>query len=252
MVARPTISIITASFNSAKDLPKLLDSLRGQTDRDFGCTIIDGESTDHSWNIIESSNDVVTRSIREPDHGIYDALNKGIRSAATDYYLVCGADDLLYPTAIENFRKVIRESDADIVVAAVRANNVTRRGFHRHRSWLGHAAMVTSHSVGMLIRSSLHDRFGYYSLRYPMLADGYFIKLACNAPDVAIIAADFVAGEFGMQGNSNSDIVQVLCESWQIQMNTGENRLLSYLLFQCRLLKNLPQILRRRTAKPGG
>lgn len=106
--------------------------------------------------------------------------------------------------------------------------------------------MVTSHSVGMLFRRSLHDTFGEYSMRYPMQADGYFIKQACLSRDVRVVAGDFIAGEFAHDGFSSRDAARALCETWQIQRDTGENPLLQYLLFQLRLLKYLPRIIGNR------
>jgi hypothetical protein len=97
----------------------------------------------------------------------------------------------------------------------------------------------------MLVRKVLHDRFGYYSLRYPILADGYFIKKICTADDVKVVPADFIAGEFSVRGASNRNLARVLCESWQIQLDTGENSVVQYLLFQLRLLRNLPRLLSR-------
>ncbi|MDP8984381.1 MAG: glycosyltransferase [Pseudomonadota bacterium] len=244
---RPTISVITATLNSAADLPHLFSSLRLQSDRQFQCVIVDGGSGDGTWGLVESHRDIVTLAIREPDHGLYDALNKGIRASSTDFYVVLGADDTLNPDAIEHFKRVAGSSGADVVVAAVSADGKVRRGYHRDRAWLGHSAMVTSHSVGMLVRKILHDRFGYYSLRYPILADGYFIKRVCTADDVKVVQADFIAGEFGFHGASNRNLSRVLCESWQIQLETGENKVVQYLLFQCRLLRNLPRLLFRES-----
>jgi glycosyltransferase involved in cell wall biosynthesis len=242
-VKEPSISVITATLNSERDLPRLLASLRRQSDRDFDLVIVDGGSRDDTWSIVESSSDLVSTTIREPDNGLYDALNKGIRAATTEFYLVAGADDQLHTDAILNFRRCLAESGADIVVAAVMAGKSLRSGFHPSKSWLGHAAMVTSHSIGMIFRKNLHDRFGYYSLKYPVLADGLFIKRACLADEVKVVAASFVAGDFGMEGASNHNLARVLCESWQIQIETGEDALIQFLLFQFRLFRYLPRII---------
>jgi len=240
-----SISIITATLNSEDDLPRLLNSLRQQTDRNFELIIVDGGSRDSTWRIIQAHADVVTVAIGEPDHGLYDALNKGIRASNSDFYVVLGADDTFRPDAIANYKAALRASGADVIVAAVMAGGVIRRGFSRHRAWLGHSAMVTSHSVGMLFRKALHDRFGYYSLRYSLLADGLFIKQVCTSDKVRVTAVPFVAGEFGTAGSSNRDVARALFETWQIQLDTGENPFIQYLLFQFRLFKRLPVILLR-------
>jgi glycosyltransferase involved in cell wall biosynthesis len=248
-MTNPSISVVTVTLNSAKDLPRLIDSLRAQVDRNFEVVVIDGGSKDGTWDIVESARDVISYAVSEPDRGLYDALNKALRAVRTEFYLVAGADDVLYPQAVADFRAVAQRTGADVVVAAVKAGDTIRRGLHVGRAWLGHAAMTTSHSVGMLFRTRLHDRFGEYPLRYPILADGYFIKRVCTAEDVKAVAADFVAGEFGMKGCSTRNLTRVLCESWQIQLDTGESPFVQYLLFQLRLLRNLPRILARSDSR---
>jgi glycosyltransferase involved in cell wall biosynthesis len=239
----PTISVITPTLNAANSLPELISSLRNQTDKAFEFVVIDGGSNDDTPNIIANASDIVTCTISQPDNGPYDAMNKAINLAATNYYLVVGSDDTLYPDAVANFKSVIRERGVDIVVAAVDAGGVTRRGFHRGRSWLGHPAMITSHSVGMLFRKDLHARFGAYSLNYPLLADGFFIKQVCGNPEVTVAEGNFVAGRFGLSGKSNQNFIRSLCEMWQVQVDTGENPLLQYVLFQLRLLRYLPRVV---------
>jgi glycosyltransferase involved in cell wall biosynthesis len=241
----PSVTIVTATFNCEGELAQLFDSLRGQTDRSFDHVVVDGGSTDGTLDIVASNRDIATRTILGPDAGLYDALNKGVRAATTDYYVVAGADDCFTPGAIANFKNAVRSTQADVIVASVLAGKELRRGFRPNLAWRGHASMITSHSVGMLFRRTLHERFGYYSRRFPILADGYFIKLLCNDDAVKIVAADFVAGRFSLDGISNRNLVRVLCESWQIQLETGENPCLQYLLFQLRLLKNLPRLLQR-------
>jgi glycosyltransferase involved in cell wall biosynthesis len=240
-----SISVVTATFNCGSDLSRLITSLRAQTDRQFDFVVIDGGSSDGTLDVIENSRDLVTHTSCGPDRGIYDALNKGVRALRTDYYVVVGADDTLSPDAIARYKAATSEAVADIVVANVKIGKAIRRGYHPHRGWIGHHAMVTSHSVGMLFRASLHERFGLYSARYPLLADGYFIKRACLDPQVKVVAGDFIAGEFGVQGSSSMRRLQTFCELWQIQIATGESPLVQYLLLQGRLLKSLPRLLRR-------
>jgi glycosyltransferase involved in cell wall biosynthesis len=239
----PTISVITPTINVKQELPRLIRSLRAQSDRNFKFVVIDGASRDGTQAEIAAASDVITFTLSEPDHGVYDALNKGLHALETDYYLVMGADDTLYPDAIANFKSAVRKTDADVIVAGVNAGNSIRRGYHRRRAWLGHTAMVTSHSVGMLFRSGLHKRFGEYSRRYPILADGLFIKRVCQASDIKVSEGDFIAGDFGINGMSNRNFINVLCETWQIQVDTGENPILQYVLFQLRLFRYLARVI---------
>ena len=92
-------SIITITYNAEKVLQRTLDSVRSQTYRDMEHLIIDGASTDETVAMAEAyrqraSYDVVVRS--EPDKGIYDAMNKGLRLATGDYVVFMNAGDTFH------------------------------------------------------------------------------------------------------------------------------------------------------------
>lgn len=91
-----TISIITATYNSAATLRSTFDSILRQTYRDIDYIVIDGGSTDGTIDIIreyEPRFGGLIRWISEPDHGIYDAMNKGIRMAKGDVVGILNSDD---------------------------------------------------------------------------------------------------------------------------------------------------------------
>lgn len=92
-------SIITITYNAEKVLQRTLDSVRSQTYRDMEHLIIDGASTDETVAMADAyrqraSYDVVVRS--EPDKGIYDAMNKGLRLAMGDYVVFMNAGDTFH------------------------------------------------------------------------------------------------------------------------------------------------------------
>ena len=117
-----SISILTATFNAAEHLPRLIESLRAQTDRDFEWIIMDGESEDGTVEILRAASDVVSVVRSEADFGIYHALNKAIALATSKYYLVLGSDDFIYENAISDYRNAIKVSGADIISGAVVIN----------------------------------------------------------------------------------------------------------------------------------
>ena len=92
-------SIITITYNAEKVLQRTLDSVRSQTYRDMEHLIIDGASTDKTVAMAEAyrqraSYDVIIQS--EPDKGIYDAMNKGLRLATGDYVVFMNAGDTFH------------------------------------------------------------------------------------------------------------------------------------------------------------
>ena len=121
---KPTISIITVTYNAAHVLPGLIDSLRAQTDRGFEWVVVDGASTDGTVELLSESGDVITRWISEPDFGIYHAMNKALQIMTGEYYLVVGADDRLNPDTIAQYRHYAQISGADIVTALIKRNGI--------------------------------------------------------------------------------------------------------------------------------
>lgn len=110
------VSIITATYNSAKTISDTLESLNAQTYPDIEYIIIDGGSKDNTLSLIKSSCSRVSVVVSEPDKGIYDALNKGILSATGDIIGFLHSDDFFaYPDAVKDIVDAMHESNADAV-----------------------------------------------------------------------------------------------------------------------------------------
>lgn len=241
---KPTISIITVTLNGRDVLAGLIDSLRAQTDRDFEWVVVDGASTDGTIELINAAGDVVSKWISEPDFGIYHAMNKAIQMMSGEYYLVMGADDRLQPNAIAQYKQHALLSDADFVTAWIIRDGRLDAGKPRW-SWLyAMFAYITNHSVGTLIRRSLHDRFGFYSKRFPVGADMYFVKSACMSPSTSIHQADFVAGEHGSKGVSGLDKAASFCDTFRVQLETERWKMLQIILFVAKLIWRAGDLIR--------
>lgn len=87
------ISVITATFNSEKTIDKCLTSLSSQTYKNIEHIIVDGKSTDKTLVKIRNHSYKSTKVISEPDKGIYDALNKGIKNSSGDIIGFLHSDD---------------------------------------------------------------------------------------------------------------------------------------------------------------
>ena len=91
------VSIITATYNSAKTLQDTLDSVLRQDYHDIEHIIIDGDSTDSTIDLIRNYASKTTQHtvkwISEKDQGIYDAMNKGIAMSTGDIVGILNSDD---------------------------------------------------------------------------------------------------------------------------------------------------------------
>lgn len=240
------LSIITVTLNAAATLPRLIASLRAQTLRDFEWVVMDGGSSDATLALLDQARDLPIVRRSEPDFGIYDALNKAIRLARGEHYLVVGADDALDPGAVEGYLELIARTGADIATTSVRVGATRLVQRPRGPTWLrGPRAHVTCHAVGTAFRRSLHVRVGYYVARYPITADLLFIAHAVQA-GARVAQGSFVAGTYAGTGVSASDVPGVMSEFFRVQLEVEPNRPLQVVIHLLRLLKNFPQLARRR------
>lgn len=89
------LSIITINLNNRDGLKRTIDSVISQTFTDYEWIVIDGGSTDGSKELIEQYSDHFAFWVSEPDKGIYNAMNKGIKVTKGDYYLFLNSGDWL-------------------------------------------------------------------------------------------------------------------------------------------------------------
>lgn len=89
------LSIITVNLNNRDGLQKTIDSVVSQTFKDFEWIVIDGGSTDGSKELIERYSDHFAYWVSEPDKGIYNAMNKGIKLAKGEYLQFLNSGDCL-------------------------------------------------------------------------------------------------------------------------------------------------------------
>lgn len=94
----PKISIITINYNNREGLERTFDSVFSQNYTNFEYIVIDGASNDGSKELIDQFSDKITFWVSEPDKGIYNAMNKGIRVAKGAYLLFINSGDELYET----------------------------------------------------------------------------------------------------------------------------------------------------------
>jgi glycosyltransferase involved in cell wall biosynthesis len=234
----PSISIITATRNAERTLPGLIDSIRQQTCKDFEWVVVDGASDDSTVALLAAASDVVTKLVSEPDYGVYDALNKGIRLARGDYYLVVGADDELLPDALGHYRSLIEASGgADVISAAITHQGATLLPARGYSLFNSGPPLVSGHSVGALIKRSLHTSLGYYSRRYRIAADTYFL-LNVRSNRATVYHSDKIVGKFGDGGLSGRELLSALSESFQANVEVDGRLMLQWLLYSMRLLKN--------------
>lgn len=238
-----SICVITATLDAENQLPHLIDCLYNQTDKDFQWIVADGGSNDATLELLADIQDMDVTITSQSDFGIYDAFNRAIKLTKSDYYIIVGADDILYSNAIKDFRCAIKTSKADIITCQVLSDDKLLTTNLKSTLLYGQAAYITSHSVGAAFKTVLHQKFGYYSNKFPIAADQLFVKQACKG-GATVYQAEFISGEFNHSGISNQDIAGTLSEIFRIQLLTEENKTLQFIIYILRLLKNTMRIIK--------
>lgn len=101
----PKFSIITVTYNAGKVLEDTIQSVLFQSYRNVEYIIVDGNSKDNTLEIVNKYRERISKVISEPDKGLYDAMNKGIRMATGDYLCFLNAGDTLHEN--ETLQKIV-------------------------------------------------------------------------------------------------------------------------------------------------
>lgn len=200
------LSIITINYNDAEGLRLTMESVLNQSCRDFEYIVIDGGSSDASKDIILSHRDRLAYWVSEPDKGIYNAMNKGIRAATGEYCLFLNSGDtMVSPDSLK--RSIGMLGDYDIhsfSLESIRGNikytqippaEISFYSFYR--SSLPHPSTF--------IRRVLFDRVGLYNEAYRIVSDWCFFIDACIKHHASYKAEEMVISHFAAGGISSEN-----------------------------------------------
>lgn len=115
MEKQPLITLITVSYNAAGVIDKTLESLKRQTYKDFEYLVIDGASKDGTQDKVIKADIPGTVMISEPDKGLYDAMNKGLKKARGKYVLFLNAGDAFHDAGTLALYAEAAHGNADII-----------------------------------------------------------------------------------------------------------------------------------------
>ena len=113
-MTQPLLSVITICYNE-KQIERTCQSIVNQTWQDFEWIVVDGGSTDGTLDILNKYRNRINILISEPDEGIYDAQNKGIKLAHGQYLNFMNGGDAFYNSTV--LEKVFKDKDqtADVL-----------------------------------------------------------------------------------------------------------------------------------------
>lgn len=101
-IALPKVSIVTIVYNGEKEIERTIESVLDQTYKNVEYIIVDGASKDGTMDVVRKYEAKISRVISEPDSGIYNAMNKGLKAATGDYiYFANSGDEIASPNVLE-------------------------------------------------------------------------------------------------------------------------------------------------------
>lgn len=172
------LSIITICFDEVSSIRRTIESVLLQTYADFEYIVIDGNSSDGTTDIIAEFKDNIDIFISEPDSGIYNAMNKGLRKAKGDYVIFLNGGD--YFTSNNVIKNVINHlADYEIVFGDIIKSNSS----HENTTSLSKTTLdpftFFTHTLphqGTFIKRELFNRFGLYDESFQIMGDYEFFK----------------------------------------------------------------------------
>ena len=172
------VSIITSCYNRAATIRSAIESVLAQDYKDIEFIVVDGSSTDGSLDIIREYADRISIIISEPDHGMYEAINKGIRVATGEIIGLLHSDDFFYDNGvIGRIVERMKRTHADFLygdglfVNPDDTNKVVRNWIGGgYRLWKVRHGWLPLHPT-CYIRRDVMTRLGLYNESYKIAAD---------------------------------------------------------------------------------
>lgn len=219
----PLVSIITAVYNAENYLPQCIQSVLSQSYKNFEYILIDGGSTDDTVNIIKRYQNQLAYWISEPDKGIYDAWNKGLAVAKGEWIAFVGADDLLYPDALQTYIEHIvshsRRTELEFVssrIKLVKADLSLVTYVGAPWAWDQFKLDMITWHVGCLHSKHLFETYGFFNSFYRTSGD-YELLLRPKEKLVTSFV-DKVTVQMRVGGISNKMLYKAIKETYHAKV----------------------------------
>jgi glycosyltransferase involved in cell wall biosynthesis len=219
----PLVSIIIATYNAGAQVDRTLQSLLAQTCRDFEVLVIDGASTDNTHSYLNKYQFAIKRLVSEPDSGVYDAWNKGIKLARGQWIAFLGAGDEYLPEAIGTYKNYLQSAgnpDLDLISSQVKLVRESGQELYRQGkpwSWPAFLSSMTCAHVGAWHAAGYFVRYGLFDSTYRIAGDYELLMRAqenLRAAYLPVVTVNMLSG-----GISQSS--EVIIEDRRLKIQTG-------------------------------
>ncbi|MBZ9632354.1 glycosyltransferase [Salegentibacter sp. LM13S] len=179
MKTAPLISIITVNLNNFKGLKKTMASVLDQSWQEFEYIVIDGGSNDGSKDYIESQSQKLDYWVSEPDKGVYNAMNKGVKRAAGEYLLFLNSGDhFVNKEVLGGNRRELAFSDLIYFNIKVVTNEETHIVSYPEQLGFTDLFYGTLCHQAVFIKKDIFNKVGFYDENLKIVADWKLFILA--------------------------------------------------------------------------
>ncbi|MBZ4033608.1 glycosyltransferase [Flavobacterium sp. 17A] len=225
------ISIITVCYNRKATIGKAIQSVLSQNYHDIEYIIIDGNSKDGTQDVIESYKDRISQYISEPDKGMYDAINKGLKLATGDVIGLMHSDDEFYDT--KAISRIAARFNTDSSIEGIYGDGVyvtNDQDERLVRDRIGGVFSLKKVKGGWLplhptvyLKKSVIDKHGLYNLDFKIASDTEFLLRYLYKYKIKMSYIDKYIVKMRMGGMSTSfkTALEVLNEDYKIYKYHG-------------------------------
>lgn len=246
------ISIITVVYNNEKTIKDAIESVLSQSYQNIEYIIIDGNSLDGTVQIINNYKSKLSFFISEKDSGIYDAMNKGIKTATGDVVGILNSDDLYYNnTVIESIMsQFLSNSEIDIVYGDLVyvKRDETQKIVRNWESQPYYKNFFENGNVpphpAFFVKRKVYEHAGYFNLNYKLAADYEFMLRVVKKYNFKLKYLKKVIVKMRLGGATNKSFSNIFKQNIEILNAWRQNDFKPpFLLMPKRFIKRLLQFI---------
>jgi glycosyltransferase involved in cell wall biosynthesis len=226
------VSIITIVYNNRATFEECVNNVLSQSYKEIEYIVVDGGSNDGTIDIIQAYRERISQWISEPDHGIYDAMNKGIKMANGEVIgFLHSSDVYAHPRVIEGVVKVFENSNVSSVYGDLQY--VDQKDLNRViRHWKSSPYRRGKFKQGWMpphptffVRREIYEKFGNFNTHFQIAGDYELMLRFLERYRISAVYIPEVLVKMRWGGISNGGVKNILVKSYEDYRAWGMNDL---------------------------
>ncbi|MGB1345153.1 MAG: glycosyltransferase [Amylibacter sp.] len=231
------LTLITASKENYSGLKNIYDEIK-TLGKDIFWIIKDTGECIKTNNFFSKLDDNFITFINTPDDGIYNALNICLENVKTEWYLTVGSDDILHSEKIAKLLVEMNNINENLDFMSLPVIIKGKLAYPKYAPEnFSCRRLIVSHSVGLVIKTNLHKKFGKYSEKYNILSDSLFIDICIKNGAIIKFFPFSCVGEFMLNGISSTQVKNRIEEAYEYHLEIGYSQLIQKMYRILRLAK---------------